>query len=195
MNTQSEEVASVWAAVHGNPCGSERLLRLAPRWVWVNIVSMVVGGRRTLHNCAAAAFSAAMLIATLAPVVQNWSEAPSDGFPFSYYPMFAQPVGPTYPVTHALARSSQGDERVVPYRYFKRGGFNEVRQYVAREAHLDPPRLCQRVLMNLRTNGTPELRQTDELVLLTGAYRLESFYAGRLEREATHEHARCRAAP
>ena len=137
-----------------------------------------------------------MLIATLAPVTQNWSEAPSDGFPFSYYPMFAEPVGPTYPVTHALARDAEGRERVVPYRFYKKsGGLNEVRQHVAREAHGDPLRLCSQVLANLRTAGTPELRATEEIVLLTGSYRLDAFYAGRMERDMTHEHARCRAAP
>ena len=58
---------------------------------------------RVVAKTAIACFSVGLLALTLAPIRQHWSEAPVDGFPFSYYPMFAQRFGLAVVVGTAVA--------------------------------------------------------------------------------------------
>jgi hypothetical protein len=139
-------------------------------------------------------FCIGLLAATLAPVAQNWAQAPSDEFPFSYYPMFSRRLGETYRVTHVVGIDRAGREHVVPYRYLGSGGFNQVRVAVERAARHDPRRLCERVAVELGAHADAELAGLEELAIRSGAYVLESFYTGRLEQRSGREHARCRVA-
>jgi hypothetical protein len=135
---------------------------------------------------------AAALALTLAPVTENWKQAPADDFPLSYYPMFSQPVGETYRVTHVVGLDRDGREHVIPYRYLGKAGLNEVRLSVRRAARREPQRFCERVAAELAADASPELRSVRQLVLRTGVYALEPFYAGRIEARSIEEHARCR---
>jgi hypothetical protein len=138
-----------------------------------------------------ALFCAGLLAFVIAPVAQNWMPHPVDGFPFSYYPMFAERVGETYRVTHVVGIDGAGREHVIPFGYLGVGGLNEVRVHVQREARHDPQRFCQRVATALNERATGELRDVQQLVIRTGRYLLDSFYAGRIEPRSMREHARC----
>jgi hypothetical protein len=140
----------------------------------------------------AALFSAALLAVTLAPIAQNWAEAPADGFPFSYYPMFSHPVGETYRVTHVVGLDADGREHVIPYGYLGTGGLNEVRVYVERAAHQHPKQFCEEVAARLSARPSDDLRHVRELVVRTGAYVMESFYAGAIQARSQREHVKCR---
>ena len=141
-----------------------------------------------------ALFCAGLLAVTLAPVAQNWAKHPVDGFPFSYYPMFAERVGETYRVTHVVGIDRSGREHVVPFRYLGEGGMNEVRVHVRREARRDPRGFCRQVAVTLRERAPEDLRGVQQLVVRTGLYDMQSYYAGRIEPRSEREHARCRVA-
>jgi hypothetical protein len=137
-------------------------------------------------------FCTGLMVATVFPVLQNWSARPDDGFPFSYYPMFTRRVGATYRVTHVVGIDGEGREHVVPYHYLGVGGLNEVRVQVQREARKRPRSFCKRVAARLMARPSEELRGVRELVVRSGAYDMNAFYAGRIEPRSTREHARCR---
>jgi len=138
---------------------------------------------------------AGLLAATLAPIVQNWRAVPSDDLPWSYYPMFSQPVGDSYEVTHVVGIDRGRREHVVPYRYVSTGGLNEVRGYTRRAVHDDAQRFCAAVAQRLRAHPQAAPAELREVVVRTGDYVLTAFYAGRIEARSLTEHARCPVEP
>jgi len=81
-------------------------------------------------------FAVTALGAVLLPVRQNWraAERRTDGFPFSYYPMFSKRRRQYANVVYAVGILADGTRRRLRYSVLGAGGLNQVRRQIYRVA-------------------------------------------------------------
>jgi hypothetical protein len=81
-------------------------------------------------------FAATVLGAMLVPVQQNWRapEKRTDGFPFSYYPMFSKRRRQYANVVFAVGILADGSRRRLRHSLLGTGGLNQVRHQIYRVA-------------------------------------------------------------
>lgn len=81
-------------------------------------------------------FAVTVLGAMLVPVRQNWRpvEKRTDGFPFSYYPMFSKRRRQYANVVFAVGISADGSRRRLRHSVLGTGGLNQVRHQIYRVA-------------------------------------------------------------
>lgn len=82
----------------------------------------------------ATALALTMLAALLYPVRQNWrpEERRKEGFPLSYYPMFAARKAATHAVRYPVGVLADGSRLRLPGRIVAGGGMNQVRFQIDR---------------------------------------------------------------
>ncbi len=68
---------------------------------------------------------------TMWPVGQMFSDTPSDSFPLSWYPMFHRPRSGVEKHAYVVAIDGAGEERILPGRYWDKGGMNQQREHLA----------------------------------------------------------------
>ena len=124
----------------------------------------------------AALASLIALLFVFSPITENWADEPKDGFPFSYYPMFAKERGATEHVYHVIGLDSLGKRYDLPYQLAGSGGFNQVRRQIRKRARDGGgERLIRQVA---RRVGEREGKPYDDLVelrLIRGTYRTEEY--------------------
>ena len=122
-------------------------------------------------------FSAAVILAILWPVTENWQESPKDEFPLSYYPMFSHKRKATYAFYYLIGRDSAGRRHTIPYRYCGTGGFNQVRRQVRKKGkngHANE--LTLQVAERLRRCKTAPWNTLTQVALVKGRYHLEDYF-------------------
>ena len=140
-----------------------------------------------------AAVSLVMIAAALLPIRENFRKQPRDGFPLSYYPMFARKYRETQTETYAVGLDEAGQRRTIPHRYIGPGGGNEIRKQIAKMAGNggEPlEALCRSIAVSLGRSSDPELVRLVELRIVRGEYRVEEYF-GRGIREPISERFYC----
>ena len=123
--------------------------------------------------------SAGLLAAVLTPIRQHWCEAPRDGFPLSYYPMFTAKRRRHGSVTYLLGTDANGMRRLLHYSYLGGGGLNQVRRQLRRivaEGRADEAA----AIVAAALEATPRRRDryVTRVHVVTGRYRYGDFFAG-----------------
>lgn len=117
--------------------------------------------------------------AVLWPIVQNWRRTPSDGFPFSYYPMFSAKRTEKSRVAYLVGLEADGTRHLLHYRYAGSGGHNQVRRQIRRmtvEGRAEE--LCERVIANLARQGPRLHRKLATVQVVIGEYLLDDYFGG-----------------
>ena len=135
-------------------------------------------GRRSSRKSVATVISIALLVAVLAPVLENWKEDPQDDFPLSYYPMFSFEKSDRQQVTYLVAHDSRGGRLLLPYWFAGQGGLNQVRRQMNKLVdRREASRLCRSVASRVARSGDlPKDLVTIQVV--TGTFRMTEFFAG-----------------
>ncbi len=117
--------------------------------------------------------------AVLWPVVQNWRRVPSDGFPFSYYPMFSAYRSGRTRVTPLVGVEAGGKRHLLHNRYAGSGGQNQVRRQIRRMANEGrADELCVRVIARLAREKPRLHRRLAAVQLVTGTFLLDDYFGG-----------------
>ena len=150
-------------------------------------------GRAPAGKWLATAFSIAMIAAVASPVLENWKAQPRDGFPLSYYRMFSEERADTQRLTYLVGLDGRGNRYLIPYRFAGAGGMNQVRRQINKlVAQGQADRLCQTVATRL-ARSAGRLPDLDTVEVITGTYRLSSYFTGNNAPVAEQVRARCRA--
>ena len=124
----------------------------------------------------AALASLILLLFVFAPVTQNWEAKPEDGFPFSYYPMFAKERGATEHVYHVIGLDGRGSSYDLPYQLAGSGGFNQVRRQIRKHARGGGgERLIEKVARRVAGRTEHPYDKLVELRLVRDTYTTEDY--------------------
>jgi hypothetical protein len=135
------------------------------------------------------AAGAALLIAVLAPLRQNWRRRPRDGFPLSYYPMFSARRERTGTVVHLVGVNAAGQPQILHYRHAGSGGLNQVRRQLRRTVKAGHAQeVAQRAAASvLRSSRSSEVGIA-EVRVVSSRHVYDTFFAGDRvpEKETVH---------
>ena len=122
--------------------------------------------------------SLVILAAVLFPITQNWTDAPRDDFPLSYYPMFSFEKGDRQRVTYLVVYDTASNRYLLPYWYAGLGGMNQVRRQINKLVDRgQASRLCRNVASRVaRSTDLGGDMRTVEIV--TGVFQMSQFFAG-----------------
>lgn len=128
----------------------------------------------------AAVVTLGFTLATLAPMVPDAEGRKSDGFPFSWYPMFSQARPARERVTWVRARLGDGTTRPVSVVYWTRGGLTEGRSQLEAAIRGGPAamdRFCGRLAETLGRRRRGWEARVEGLELLRSTWTLEGYFA------------------
>ncbi len=135
--------------------------------------------------------SLALIVLVLSPIAENFKDSPEDGFPLSYYPMFATKREDDLAVTHIVGIAADGSRRVIPYYYAAPGGFNSARKRInriRRDGASDL--LCEHVARTL-AEEPHDLTEVRKVLIVTGTNENERFFQGAATPSHEKVHAAC----
>jgi len=134
-------------------------------------------GRLDWAKGIAGALGALLLAATLAPVAQNWSPAPRDNFPFSYYPMFSAKRSDTYHVSYIVGLDAHGQRHQISHYFAGNGGFNQTRRQIDKLIRNDrATTLCQAIAGAIAREAEPPYTEVATVQIVTGAFRFADYF-------------------
>jgi hypothetical protein len=137
---------------------------------------------RRLHRGKAFAglFSVLLIVATLAPVAENWRSEPKDSFPLSYYPMFSAKRGETYQVNYIVGLDAKGNRHLIPHKFAGTGGgFNQTRRQINR--YVDEKRgdeLARSIAAALAREKKPPYSEIVTVRIVRGRFRFDDYFHG-----------------
>lgn len=138
----------------------------------------------------AALLSVGVSTAVLAPLLQHRRTPPTDSFPLSYYPMFTKRRRPRAKVTHLMGVDGRGRRSPLPYTLAGRGGLNHVRKHLSRTVAAGrADELCRSVAASVARRDEPELAGVVSCEVVSGTYRLATYFSGRTAPVAERVHA------
>ncbi len=118
-----------------------------------------------------------MVAAVFSPVIENWRDSPSDGFPLSYYPMFSTQRGDLYRQTYLVGMDAENNRILIPYRFAGSGGFNQVRRQInkmVRDGYVAD--LCRSVASRVARRKSVPFNSVVRVRVVTGTYRLADYF-------------------
>jgi len=128
---------------------------------WVGAVSIVVMG------------------IVVSPVAQNWSNAPEDNFPLSYYPMFTKSRDDLVKIIHVVGLDADGNPYRIRYNVLGSGGMNQVRKQLRRQVKAgDADALCRDVAKYLSERKSGPLSRIESVAVVTSSFDLDQFVQG-----------------
>lgn len=127
----------------------------------------------------ACAVSIAVMGIVVSPLAQNWSSAPQDDFPLSYYPMFTKSRDDEVKITHVVGLDEKGNAYRIRYNVLGSGGMNQVRKQVRRQVKAgNADELCQDVAKRISKKESGPLSGIDSVAVLTSSFELDQFVKG-----------------
>jgi len=124
----------------------------------------------------AALASLLILLIVVSPITENWTSSPEDGFPLSYYPMFAKQRDATEPVYHVVGMDAAGKRYNIPYNMVGTGGFNQIRRQIRKACRSgDGERLIERVSRKVAAASNSPYDELVDLRLIRGTYATEAY--------------------
>lgn len=127
----------------------------------------------------AGAFGFLLLVATLAPIAQNFRPKPQDSFPFSYYPMFSAKRGDAYVVNYMVGLDGRGNRHTIPFWFAGSGGHNQTRRQIDRLVREGKAAtLCQTVADKVGVASKPLYSHLVVVRVLTGEFRFDDYFNG-----------------
>jgi hypothetical protein len=147
-------------------------------------------GLISLSKGAAAGATLLAVGAVLLPVAENWKRRPKDSFPLSYYPMFSMRRQRTVRLSCLVGVDGRGERRLLHYSLAGTGGFNQVRRqinHLIREGAAE--KLCEVVAAKVARKRSRRYAGILTVMVVTGEFRLQDYYAGRREPLAEEVHA------
>ncbi|MCP3982311.1 MAG: hypothetical protein GY716_23665 [bacterium] len=138
--------------------------------------------------------SAAVLLAVISPIGQNWKDRPRDGFPLSHYPMFSKQRADESSVTHLVGIDADGRARPLHAGLTGlSGGMNQSRKQIRRIARAGKaPLLCREAAARVAESSVTEQARIREIRVITGSYRLSEYFRGQRQPVTETVHAVCR---
>lgn len=136
--------------------------------------------------------SVCALAVVLSPITQNWSRAPHDNFPLSYYPMFSAKRGAEYKTPTLVALNDKGERTVLSYEVAGSGGFNEVRRQIrSRIEHKKAKSLCRKVAKRVVRDETLRGQNFTNIQIITATHNIDAYFAGNKTPVEEKVHATC----
>lgn len=126
----------------------------------------------------ALAVSAVTILVLMAPVVNNWVDEPVDGFPLSYYPMFASKRGELTTIYHPVLITRDGEALDVSEEFVGAGGMNPNRRQMRRMVRDDgrADDLAELVARNLIEAGEVEKHDAVRLDIVRSRYHIRGYF-------------------
>jgi predicted DCC family thiol-disulfide oxidoreductase YuxK len=180
-----------WVARHRRHFGCS-LDGVAQCQVDVRDAAVDRAARMPLAKAIAGALGAFLLAATLAPVAQNWSPAPRDNFPFSYYPMFSAKRKETYRVNYIVGLDPRGQRHQIPHDFAGDGGFNQTRRQMDKLIRTDhAATLCQAIAGAVAREAGAPFNEIATVQLVTGTFRFADYFGANKAPLEERVHASC----
>lgn len=130
---------------------------------------------------AATLFSVFLIAAALWPIQENWSDAPRDDFPLSYYPMFSKKRPEIYKQSYFVGLGS-GEIRVrIPYQFAGSGGLNQIRRQlkkVLREGTAEEvSTFCRAIADRVAESDEAPYSEIVAVQIVVGHFRLDDYFS------------------
>jgi len=139
----------------------------------------------------AAAMSLLLIVLVASPVLENWKDDPDDSFPLSYYPMFIFDKSDRQRLNYLVGIDAQGNRRFLEFSLVGPGGMNQVRRQMSKLIERkQAPQLCQSVATKVAKSGR-KLADVVQVQIVTGTFRMSSFFGGETSPGAEDVRARC----
>ena len=130
----------------------------------------------TYGKAGAVLASLIVLLLVFSPVTQNWEKKPEDGFPLSYYPMFAKARDASEHIYHFVGFDAAGKRYDIPYDMVGAGGFNQIRRQIRKRCRSgEGAALIRKVGRRIAGSGKAPYDELVELRLIRGTYATEKY--------------------
>lgn len=123
--------------------------------------------------------SVVVMGAVLSPVLQNWSDAPQDSFPLSYYPMFTKCRDEQIRIAHVIGMDREGNAYRIRYNVAGPGGMNQVRKQVRRKVEAgQADDVCRAADRRIRKSNSGPLAKIETAAVVRSTFDLDQFVRG-----------------